>query len=203
MMNISQQAKWNERFSQKGYAYGEEANEFLKTTAHLLPKGRILCLGEGEGRNALFLAMAGYEVTAIDISEVGLEKIRKRAEEKNVKIQTVHADLTQYDIGIEAWQGIVSIYFHLPKNNRSPLHHRCTEALAKGGVFIMESYSTKQLKFDTGGPKNIDLLLDLDEVRAELNSLDFKIAREIEREIIEGEFHTGVGSVIQIAGVKK
>ena len=99
MTKMSQQAKWNERFSQKGYAYGEEANEFLKSTANLLPKGRILCLGEGEGRNALFLAVAGYEVTAIDISDIGLEKTRKRAEEKNVVIHTIHADLREYDLG--------------------------------------------------------------------------------------------------------
>jgi SAM-dependent methyltransferase len=203
MTKISQQARWNERFSRKGFAYGEEANEFLKSTVNLLPKGRILCIGEGEGRNALFLTMAGYEVTAIDISDVGLEKTRKRANEKNVTIKTIHADLTQYDFGKEIWQGIVSIYFHVHKDDRAPLHHRCVEALTKDGVFIMESYSTNQLKFETGGPKNIDLLLDLNEVRDELNGLDFKIAREIEREIIEGDFHTGMGSVVQIVGIKK
>jgi len=75
--------------------------------------------------------------------------------------------------------------------------------LSTNGVFILESYSTNRLKYETGGPKNIDLLLDFNEVRHELDGLDFKIDREIEREIIEGDFHTGLGSVIQIAGVKK
>lgn len=119
---MSQQVKWNERFSKEGYAYGEDANEFLKSTINFLPRGRILCIGEGEGRNALFL---------------------------------------------------------------------------------METYSTNQLNFNTGGPKSIDLLLDLNEVRDELEGLNFVIAREIEREIIEGDYHTGLGSVVQIAGVKK
>lgn len=199
----SQQIKWNERFSRKGYAYGEEANEFLKNTIDLVPKGQILCIGEGEGRNALFLALAGYDVTAVDISEVGLKKTRKRAEEKNVTIHTIHADLTRYELGKESWQGIVSIYCHLHKDERVTLHHKCVDALSSNGIFIMESYSTNQLKYDTGGPKNIDLLLDLNEVRQELYGLDFIIDREIEREINEGDFHTGLGSVIQIAGAKK
>ena len=200
---MSQQNKWNERFSKEGYAYGGEANEFLKNTINLLPKGRILCLGEGEGRNALFLAMAGYNVTAVDISEVGLQKTRKRAEEKNVTIQTIQADLTEFDLGNEEWQGIVSIYCHLHKKDRITLHRQCVKALSKNGVFIMESYSTNQLKYETGGPKILDLLLDLKEVNDELNDLEFKIAREREREIIEGDYHTGMGSVIQIAAVKK
>lgn len=200
---MSQQAKWNERFSREGYAYGEEANEFLKSTATLFPKGRILCIGEGEGRNALFLAMAGYEVTAVDISDVGLQKTQKRAEEKNVSIQTIHADLTTYDFGNKAWQGIVSIYCHLHRADRATLHHQCVKALSKNGVFIMESYSTSQLKYETGGPKNSELLLDLNEVKDELKGLDFLIAREIERDIFEGDFHTGLGSVVQIAAVKK
>lgn len=200
---MSQQNKWNERFSKEGYAYGGEANEFLKNTINLLPKGRILCLGEGEGRNALFLAMAGYNVTAVDISEVGLQKTRKRAEEKNVTIQTIQADLTEFDLGNEEWQGIVSIYCHLHKKDRITLHRQCVKALSKNGVFIMESYSTNQLKYETGGPKILDLLLDLKEVKDELNDLEFKIAREREREIIEGDYHTGMGSVIQIAAVKK
>ena len=67
----------------------------------------------------------------------------------------------------------------------------------------MESYSTNQLSFDTGGPKNSDLLLDLDEVLRELDGLDFKIARVTEREVIEGDYHTGIGSVVQIAAEKK
>lgn len=200
---MSQQAKWNERFSREGYVYGEEANDFLKNTVGFLPKGQILCMGEGEGRNALFLAMAGFDVTAIDISEVGLQKTRKRAEERDVIIQTIHADLMQYELGKEMWQGIVSIYFHIHRDDRAILHRQCVEALDKDGVFIMESYSTNQLEFETGGPKNPDLLVDLNEVRHELDGLDFKIAREIEREINEGDYHTGVGSVVQIVGVKQ
>jgi SAM-dependent methyltransferase len=197
------QAKWNERFAKEGYAYGQSANDFLRESAHLLPKGKILSLGEGEGRNAVYLAKLGYDVTAIDYSEIGLDKAHNLAKENRTKIHTIHADLTTYKLEKDYWQGIVSIYFHVHKDERSKIHKKCVDALEIDGVFILESYSTKQLRFGTGGPKNSDLLLDLDEVLRELEGLDFKIARVSEREVIEGDYHTGLGSVVQIVAVKK
>ncbi len=197
------QNKWNERFAKKGYAYGQSENDFLRESAHLLPMGKILSIGEGEGRNAVYLAKLGYDVTAIDYSEVGLDKANNLAKENRTKIHTIHADLTTYNLEKDYWQGIVSIYFHVHKDERSKIHRKCVEALVTGGVFILESYSTNQLSYDTGGPKNIDLLLDLDEVIRELDGLNFKIARVTEREVIEGDYHTGLGSVVQIAAEKK
>lgn len=200
---MSQMTKWNERFAKEGYAYGESENDFLKEFVHLLPKGKILSLGEGEGRNAVYLAKMGFDVTAIDYSQVGLDKTLKRANENKTNIRTICADLTTYEFEKDYWRGIISIYFHVHKKARAIIHRNCVNALSKGGVFILESFSTNQLKFGTGGPKNLDLLMDLKEVLAELNGLEFKVAREIEREIIEGDYHTGLGSVVQIIGVKK
>lgn len=200
---MTDEAKWNDRFSGDRYAYGKKENDFLRNYSHLLPKGKVLSLAEGEGRNALFLAKLGYDVTAVDYSEVGLEKTEERAKDANVHIHTIQADLTNYDFGNEYWQGIVSIYFHIHKDSRSIIHQKCADALAPKGVFILESFSTDQLKFGTGGPKNSDLLFNLEEVMDELVGLDFKIARTIEREIIEGDYHTGLGSVIQIVAEKK
>ena len=158
------QQKWNERFAKEGFAYGSQENKFLRDSVHYLQKGQILSLGEGEGRNAVYLASLGFDVTAIDYSDVGLEKTQKRAKEANVTIHTIQADLTNYDFGNACWQGIVSIYFHIHKDQRSKIHRGCVDALAPKGTFLLESYSTDQLKFGTGGPPNIDLLLDLDEL---------------------------------------
>ena len=200
---MAQADKWNERFAKDGFAYGNTENDFLRESVHFLPQGKILSLGEGEGRNAIFLAKLGYDVTAIDYSQVGIEKSQKLARDNKVKIQTILADLTTYKLEKDHWQGIVSIYFHVYKNDRAIIHRNCVDALSKGGVLILESYSTNQLKFGTGGPKNIDLLLDLDEVLRELEGLDFKIARVTERDVIEGDYHTGRGSVVQIIAIKK
>jgi hypothetical protein len=87
---------WDQRYSAEGYVYGTEPNGFLVAKADLLPAGAILCLGEGEGRNAVWLATQGYEVTAVDASGVGLHKARGLAAERGVRITTVHADLAAF-----------------------------------------------------------------------------------------------------------
>jgi SAM-dependent methyltransferase len=89
---------WDDRYSEREYAYGTEPNDFLASVADRIPPGPVLTLGEGEGRNALFLAGLGYEVVAVDQSEVGLARTRLRATERGVRVQTQHADLRDYPI---------------------------------------------------------------------------------------------------------
>jgi 2-polyprenyl-3-methyl-5-hydroxy-6-metoxy-1,4-benzoquinol methylase len=115
---------WDQRYGGEEYAYGTAPNEFLVAMAPRLPMGRVLCLGEGEGRNAVWLAGRGYEVTAVDASRVGLEKAERLAAERGVTITTVHADLAKHDIDPDAWDGILSIFCHLPPALRADVHHR-------------------------------------------------------------------------------
>lgn len=193
---------WDERFSEPGYAYGTEPNGFLASVADRIPRGRVLCLAEGEGRNAVFLAGLGYEVTAVDTSTVGLTKAEALALDRGVSIETVNADLTDYPIEDGAWQGIVSIYCHLPPVVRAALHERCLRGLSPGGVFVLEGFTPRQLELGTGGPKSRELLMELEVIRQELPGLRFEVAREIEREVVEGEFHKGTAAVVQILAVK-
>jgi SAM-dependent methyltransferase len=193
---------WDERFSKPGYAYGTEANDFLVSVADRIPRGPVLCLAEGEGRNAVYLAGLGFEVTAVDTSTVGLEKAESLAGERGVSIQTVNADLADYPIEATAWQGIVSIFCHLPPLTRAALHERCLRGLAPGGVFILEGFTPRQLELGTGGPRSHDLLMELDIIRQELPGLRLEIGREIEREVIEGKYHRGKAAVVQIFAVK-
>ena len=92
---------WNERYSESGFAYGTEPNEFLISVVDRIPHGRILSLAEGEGRNAVYLASLGYEVTGVDGSEVGLRKAMELAKERGVAITTIQADLSEFEIGLE------------------------------------------------------------------------------------------------------
>jgi SAM-dependent methyltransferase len=193
---------WDERFSEPGYAYGTEANDFLVSVADRIPPGRVLCLAEGEGRNAVCLAGLGYEVTAVDTSTVGLEKARSLARERGVSIETVNADLSDYEIEAGDWQGIVSIFCHLPPVVRAALHERCLRGLAPGGVFILEGFTPRQLALGTGGPKDRELLMELDIIRQELPGLRLEIGREIEREVVEGKYHRGDAAVVQLLAVK-
>ena len=193
---------WDERFNVPEYVYGTDPNAYLVEVADQIPEGPVLCLAEGEGRNAVYLAGKGCEVTAVDSSAVGLEKAQKLARERFVKIETVHADLADFEIGIERWAGIVSIFCHLPGDTRALVHRRCVAGLRPGGMFVLEAYSPRQLEYRTGGPQTVELLVDLDTVKKELLGLRFERAVETVREIHEGVYHSGPGSVVQILGFK-
>ena len=197
---------WDERYSQHEYAYGRDPNDFLvEQTAHI-PQGRVLCLAEGEGRNAVHLARCGYEVLAVDQSKVGLQKATHRAKQAGVEITTQVADLADYHIREGKWQGIVSIWAHVPPAIRKPLHRQVVAGLAPGGVFILESYTPRQLETSgVGGPKQDqrERLMTLAELKEELVGLKLLVAQEIEREVNEGELHRGRSAVVQIVAVKE
>jgi SAM-dependent methyltransferase len=193
---------WNERFSEPGFAYGTDPNEFLVEVAHTIPRGRVLCLAEGEGRNAAYLAVLGYDVTAVDLSDVGREKAMALAGERGVVVDYVLADLTTFEIEEGGWQAIVSIFCHLPPPARADLHARCVRGLTKGGALVLEGFTPRQLELGTGGPKNRELLFELGVLRTEFNGLELEIARELERPLIEGAYHTGVASVVQVLGIR-
>jgi SAM-dependent methyltransferase len=163
-----------------------------------IPPGRVLCLAEGQGRNAAFLAARGYEVTGVDSSAVGLRMARQLAESRGLQIATVVADLATFDPGIACWEGIVSIFCHLPTAIRRQVLQRMVQALRPGGVLILEAYTPAQLRFGTGGPPVLDLLATLDDLRGDLVGLNLDHAIEIEREVVEGRLHTGRAAVVQI-----
>ncbi len=194
---------WDERYSEPGYTYGTEPNDFLvSVTETITPGGRILCLAEGEGRNAVYLASLGYVVIGVDGSEVGLRKAQALAAERGVSITTIHADLGTFEIGPEQWDGIIACYCHVPSATRIPLHLSAVRGLKSGGVFVLEAFSQEQLAYDTGGPQSLDMLMSLYDVKQELAGLEFRHAVQLEREVREGSRHTGLASVIQIVGIK-
>lgn len=193
---------WDERYRTETYAYGTSPNDFLASVADRIPRGPVLCLAEGEGRNAVFLAERGHAVTAVDWSPVGLAKAERLAAGRRVHVATVCADLAEAAIAPEAWSGIVAIFAHLPRAVRTSLYQRARAGLRSGGVFIAESYTPKQIEYGTGGPKDPGLLPTLEDLREDLVGLDLEIAREVEREIHEGEFHDGWSAVVQVVARK-
>jgi 2-polyprenyl-3-methyl-5-hydroxy-6-metoxy-1,4-benzoquinol methylase len=150
----------------------------------------------------VFLAGFGHSVTAVDQSAVGLAKAARLAAERKAALETRQADLTSFDLGNAVWDGIVSIWAHLPAEARRIFHHRCVAALKPNGIFLLEAYSPRQLSMGTGGPSTPALLMPLADVQKELSGLHFEIAREIQREVHEGGHHNGPSWVIQILGVK-
>ena len=151
--------RWDKRFGRKEFALGKEPNPFLKKHIHLLPKGKVLDIATGEGRNSVFLAQNGFEVDAVDISERGLKKTQKLAREKGVHINTFLVDLDQYPIEKERYDLISNFYFL-----KRRLIPRIKKGLKKGGKVIFETYLLEHRTLGTGGPKQAKYFLKHNEL---------------------------------------
>lgn len=187
---------WNERYAAHEYLYGTEANTFLVENADRL-RGPVLSLSEGEGRNAVFMAARGLSVLGVDCSEVGLERARALAKSRGVVIETEVADLAEFEPKEDHYGSVVSISAHLPSVIRQRLYPLIERALEPGGIILLEAYSENQLALGTGGPKDIDMLMSVTKLEREFPNLEPILMREIEREVREGEGHTGMAAVVQ------
>jgi len=190
---------WDERYAGESFFYGTDPNDFLREHAPgIRTGGRVLCLGEGEGRNAVFLAGLGLSVVALDQSAVALRKALRLAESRGTSITTLQADLESYSIEPGCWDAIVSIWCHLPTALRAKVHAQVVAGLKPGGVFLLEAYRPEQLQFGTGGPKAVDMLPTLAQLREELSGLELVYAAALERDVHEGQGHSGLSAVVQV-----
>ncbi len=193
---------WDARYADEEFVYGTRPNDFLAGHIAELRSGRALCLGEGEGRNAVFLAEQGFDVTAVDASSVGLGKAHRLAGERGVGIRTVHADLADFEIVPGYWDLILSIFCHVPAALRADLHRRVVAGLAPGGAFLLEAYTPRQIAMKTGGPPDPALMMELATLRRELDGLQLTLAQEIIRPVHEGRLHFGDGAVVQVIALR-
>lgn len=195
---------WDEKFSREEYFYGFEPNVFIASHTPLLrPRGELLCLGEGEGRNAVYLAAEGFNVTALDASAIGLTKALAMAKSRGVSFKTLLLDLQQWEPQ-EKYDGILTSYLHLEEPLRTEVFRKALAALNPGGYFIGEFFSLKQLPRSSGGPKKPSLLYTLDSLREIFAIAGYEIVLLEEREVglDEGKGHQGEAIVIRVI-VKK
>lgn len=193
---------WNQRFASSEFVYGTEPNSFLAQHANVLV-GPVLSIAEGEGRNAVFLASLGLDVLGVDGSEVGLAKAHALAASRGVTIRTEVANLATYEPPENAFGSVVSISAHLPSAVRKRLHRLVERSLKPGGVILLEAYTAAQLARDTGGPKDPDMLMSRAALEEEFPNCEPIISREVEREVVEGAFHTGLACVVQFIARKR
>lgn len=192
---------WDDRYSDNEFIYGTEPNGFLVEHSSTL-LSPILSLAEGEGRNAVYLAALGLQVHCVDGSAVGLAKARRLASSQGVNISTEVADLAMYQPAENQYQSVISVSAHLPGVIRCRLYPLIERCLKSNGILLLEAYSENQLKRDTGGPKDIDMLMSVSKIEREFPNLEAILLREIEREVCEGKHHTGLASVVQFIGRK-
>ncbi|MGG0668419.1 class I SAM-dependent methyltransferase [Sporosarcina koreensis] len=188
---------WHERFSAEEYIYGKEPNQFVVEAASMLPKGKVLCIAEGEGRNAVYLASLGYDVTTWDFAQSGLNKTRQLAEEQGVSVKTELRDLAEVEWEAEQWDAIVHVFGHLPPDIMDRTMEGIQMTLKPGGYYISELYTKEQLRFGTGGPGNAAMLVDPADMLKKFDGYFIKhfYVGEVNRE--EGLQHTGQAHVAQ------
>ena len=207
-MNDAWTERWNDRYSNAAFAYGEEPNNFFKEQIEKLKPGTILFPAEGEGRNAVYAAKLGWEVAAFDISTEGKNKALKLAEANNITIDYKVGELETLNYQPEQFDAIALIYAHFPAEIKSYLHKTLETYLRKGGIIIFEAFSKKHLEYlaindKVGGPKDIESLFSIEEIKADFPNYEIIQLEETEIELNEGLFHNGKGSVIRFVGKKK
>ena len=207
-MNDTWTERWNDRYSNSAFAYGEEPNNFFKEQIEKLNPGTIIFPAEGEGRNAVYAAKLGWKVAAFDISEEGKNKALKLAEANDVTIDYKVGALETLNYQPEQFDAIALIYAHFPAEIKSYLHKTLETYLRKDGIIIFEAFSKKHLEYlaindKVGGPKDIESLFSIEEIKADFPNYEIIQLKEKEIELNEGLFHNGKGSVIRFVGKKK
>ncbi|MFD2784692.1 class I SAM-dependent methyltransferase [Hymenobacter rubripertinctus] len=190
---------WDARYESETYAYGTEPNAYFRRQLAALPPGRLLLLAEGEGRNAVYAARQGWQVTAVDFSDEGRAKTQRLAATQGVRVDYQVADLTDL-----AWQrpgyydAIGLIYAHLPPDDRQAVHAAAAASLAPGGHLILEAFNPRQLGLASGGPREAELLYEPAQLATDFASLALLENQEATVVLREGTFHAGPAQVVRL-----
>lgn len=199
---------WNSRYQEKEYAYGLEPNLFFESELVKLKPGKALFPAEGEGRNAVFAAKSGWEVTAFDLSEEGKNKALLLADRNQIQLDYQVASLEEFDVQMESFDLLVLIFAHFPSPLRRSYHQKLASFLKPGGVLILESFSKKHIEFNSvnekaGGPKDPALLFSKEELQEDFSDFSIRILEETVTELDEGLYHVGKSAVVRMVAVKK
>lgn len=192
-------AFWDSRYADDDYFYGTAPNHWLTTQANRLQPGMsALAVGDGEGRNGVWLAEKGLAVTSVDASPRAQAKARALAARRGVAIDTVCTDLRHWDWPQAAFDCVVSIFLHLPPDCRAGMHRRMLAALKPGGLLLLQAYTPRQLDHGTGGPRAVELLYSAAMLREDLAEAEIISLKEVVCHLHEGTGHNGASAVVEL-----
>jgi cyclopropane fatty-acyl-phospholipid synthase-like methyltransferase len=201
---MSELERWEARFRAPGYAFGKEPNAFLKAQSHLLRGPHTaLSVADGEGRNGVWLAEQGLDVHAIDFSQAALEKSRAFAAERGVRLRTEVADITNWRWPTNAYDVIAAIFIQVViPAERPAFFANLKRALKPGGLLLMQSYRPEQLKYGTGGPRDVERLYTRALLETSFGDMAELKIREHDSAISEGTSHVGMSALIDLVAKK-
>lgn len=195
---------WDERYAGEEYHFGTEPNAFLVAHGNLLKPGmNCLAVADGEGRNGVWLGQQGLEVLSVDSSSVALEKAKKLAQQRGVKVKFEQVDLLQWDWGKERFDVVVAIFIQFVASpERGQMFAAIKRCLKPGGLLLLQGYTPRQLEFKTGGPSQAGNLYTEALLRKEFADMEILHLREHDDIIREGEGHSGMSALIDMVARK-
>jgi SAM-dependent methyltransferase len=193
------QRQWDELYAGTELVWTAEANRFVAEELAGLAAGRALDLGTGEGRNAIWLAERGWQVTAVDFSAAGLAKAAELAAGRGVTgIRWVEADLRGYQPGPAAYDLVLLAYVHLPPDEFGALLATAASALAPGGTLLVVGHDADNISRGYGGPQDPRVLHRVQDVVAALPGLDIQRAEQARRPVLTGDGErTAIDTVVR------
>lgn len=196
----SERDRWNARFAADGFVFGTDPNAFLASQRERLAPGMsALCVADGEGRNSVWLARQGLEVTAFDFSPVGLAKAMKLALQNGVKVDYRQADVNDWDWDAARYDVVVAIFVQFtPPAERSRMFAGMIRALKPGGLLILQGYRPEQLRYATGGPKRVENLYTEALLRESFAALEILHLASHDDVVDEGAGHQGMSALIDL-----
>ncbi|ODT50841.1 class I SAM-dependent methyltransferase [Devosia sp. 63-57] len=195
---------WDERYSEPGYLFGEAPNAFLAAQQHRLAGYRTaLAIADGEGRNGVFLAEQGLDVTSIDASSVGIAKARALAEKRGVSVDCQLVDIAEYEWPADTFDVVVGIFFQFAAPPlRDAIFAGMIRTLAPGGLLLLEGYGPRQMEYGTGGPRVLENLYTEDLLADRFKALEILDLRSYDAELSEGSRHRGVSALVDLVARK-
>ncbi len=195
---------WNERYSKPGFLFGIDPAQFLSEQQAYLKRGhKALAVADGEGRNSVFMAECGLDVTAMDSSEVGLDKAAGLAAARSACINFVHADIGAWEWEPEAYDLVVAIFIQFAEPDfRAQIFQGLKRTLKKGGVLLLHGYTPKQIEYRTGGPPYIERMYTKSLLQNAFGDMSILRLEEYERDVQEGCGHSGMSALIDLVAQK-
>ncbi|MDP4248596.1 MAG: class I SAM-dependent methyltransferase [Bacteroidota bacterium] len=192
---------WDNRYTENETVYGNEPNIFFREFIDKAIPRSLLLPCEGEGRNAIYAAGKGWLVDAFDFSRVAVQKALQRAEKENLSFHYVQKSLEDFE-SEKKYKLIASIYVHMGPTIRQIFHHKIIDSLEDGGAIILEAFSKKQIQFQSGGPRDVNMMYSKQELLEDFANLKIEVLEEVLIDLEEGGFHKGEASVVRMIAVK-
>ncbi len=192
------QKLWNDRYGGGKFIFGKEPNEYFKSKIDNLATGNIYLPGDGEGRNGVYAADKGWNVTSVDFSKVALERAKEFASERDVKLTFQFINLITEDLPQNKYDVVGISFLHFNGKNKGIVYRKLAETLKVGGYLILECFSTEQIKLNSGGPRKKDSLYTVEELKSYFQGFEFLETEDIKINLSEGDGHQGDAYVVRM-----